>query len=81
MMMMDQNNTEIAALIQTWLEGKGLTNSRSNVFASGSGATTCTETESRAADRLMTVCNSAAIAKAFARYWRWILRRCSPMGT
>ena len=25
MMMMDKNNTEIAALIQTWLEGKGLT--------------------------------------------------------
>jgi hypothetical protein len=25
MMMMDKNNAEIAALIQTWLEGKGLT--------------------------------------------------------
>jgi len=25
MMMMDKNNTEVAALIQTWLEGKGLT--------------------------------------------------------
>jgi hypothetical protein len=25
MLMMDRNNTEIAALIQTWLEGKGLT--------------------------------------------------------
>ena len=25
MMMMDKNNTEIAALIQNWLEGKGLT--------------------------------------------------------
>jgi len=25
MMMMDKNNIEIANLIQTWLEGKGLT--------------------------------------------------------
>jgi len=25
MMMMDKNNTEVAALIQKWLEGKGLT--------------------------------------------------------
>ena len=25
MMMMDKNNAEVAALIQTWLEGKGLT--------------------------------------------------------
>jgi len=25
MLMMDKNNTEIAALIQKWLEGKGLT--------------------------------------------------------
>ncbi len=25
MMMMDKNNIEVAALIQTWLEGKGLT--------------------------------------------------------
>ena len=25
MMMMDKNNTEVAALIQNWLEGKGLT--------------------------------------------------------
>jgi hypothetical protein len=24
MMMMDKNNTEVAALIQNWLEGKGL---------------------------------------------------------
>src|SRR4029078_12247667 len=57
MVMMDKNNAEVAALIQKWLEGKGLAHKPRTVAGRKQGNMHGTKILEEA-DRLMTVCNS-----------------------